>query len=107
MKQLLIVIAAATVAGGALAQTKWDLPSGYGANTFQVQNLVQFSEGVDKATAGKLEHRYSKPTKSNVQCNLVKPLWASLFCLVLLTKPPFLGWTPFHFWPPATLMQNG
>lgn len=55
MKQLLIVIAAATGACGVLAQTKWDLPSGYGANTFQVQNLVQFSEGVDKATAGKLK----------------------------------------------------
>ena len=39
----------------AAAQTKWDLPSGYGANTFQVQNLQQFAEGVDKATAGKLK----------------------------------------------------
>ncbi len=37
------------------AQTKWDLPSGYGPNTFQVQNLQQFAADVDKATAGKLK----------------------------------------------------
>jgi TRAP-type transport system periplasmic protein len=55
MKKLLISIAALTAMGGAFAQTKWDLPSGYGANTFQVQNLVQFAEGVDKSTAGKLK----------------------------------------------------
>lgn len=37
------------------AQTKWDLPSGYGANTFQAQTLVSFAEGVDKSTGGKLK----------------------------------------------------
>jgi TRAP-type C4-dicarboxylate transport system substrate-binding protein len=42
-------------AASAQAQVKWDLPSGYGTNTFQVQNLQQFAEGVDKATAGKLK----------------------------------------------------
>jgi TRAP-type transport system periplasmic protein len=55
MKKLLISLAAIAVTSGAFAQAKWDLPSGYGANTFQVQNLVQFSEGVDKATSGKLK----------------------------------------------------
>jgi TRAP-type transport system periplasmic protein len=58
MKKLLIslaAVAALAAHGGAIAQAKWDLPSGYGANTFQVQNLVQFSEGVDKATSGKLK----------------------------------------------------
>ncbi len=55
MKKLLISLAAVAATGGAFAQAKWDLPSGYGANTFQVQNLVQFSEGVDKATSGKLK----------------------------------------------------
>jgi TRAP-type transport system periplasmic protein len=39
----------------AYAQTKWDLPSGYGVNTFQVQNLAWFADEVDKATAGKLK----------------------------------------------------
>jgi TRAP-type transport system periplasmic protein len=54
-------LAAATCLGLALAslpawaQTKWDLPSGYGVNTFQVQNLQWFADEVDKATAGKLK----------------------------------------------------
>ncbi len=59
MKKLLISLAAAACVAApfssALAQAKWDLPSGYGANTFQVQNLVLFADGVDKATAGKLK----------------------------------------------------
>jgi TRAP-type C4-dicarboxylate transport system substrate-binding protein len=55
MKKLLVSLAALTTLGAAFAQTNWDLPSGYGANTFQVQNLQQFAEGVDKATAGKLK----------------------------------------------------
>ena len=37
------------------AQTKWDLPSGYAANTFQVQNLQWFADEVAKASAGKLK----------------------------------------------------
>jgi TRAP-type transport system periplasmic protein len=45
----------ALVSTAALAQNKWDLPSGYGANTFHVQNLNAFAEGVDKATGGKLK----------------------------------------------------
>ena len=55
MKKLLISLAAMTAMGVSFAQTKWDLPSGYGANTFQVQNLTQFAADVDKATAGKLK----------------------------------------------------
>ena len=55
MKNLIIGLATLTTFGVAFAQTKWDLPSGYGANTFQVQNLTQFADGVDKATAGKLK----------------------------------------------------
>jgi len=54
-----ILICATVVALGAAlpaaAQTKWDLPSGYGANTFQVQNLQQFADGVEKASGGKLK----------------------------------------------------
>ena len=55
MKRLLVSLAAVTALGAAFAQTKWDLPSGYGVNTLQVQNLLQFADGVDKATAGKLK----------------------------------------------------
>ena len=55
------LFAACAIAGAALAsfaaqaQTKWDLPSGYGVNTFQVQNLQWFADELDKATAGKLK----------------------------------------------------
>ena len=55
MKKLLVSLAAAMTLGVSFAQTKWDLPSGYGANTFQVQNLTQFAADVDKATEGKLK----------------------------------------------------
>jgi TRAP-type C4-dicarboxylate transport system substrate-binding protein len=41
--------------GSAQAQTKWDLPSGYGGNTFHVQNLEWFAQEVERATAGKLK----------------------------------------------------
>ena len=53
--KLLFCVSLLACAASAHAQVKWDLPSGYGTNTFQVQNLQQFAEGVDKATAGKLK----------------------------------------------------
>jgi TRAP-type C4-dicarboxylate transport system substrate-binding protein len=55
MKFLALAITAAACMGSAQAQTKWDLPSGYGGNTFHVQNLQAFADEVDKATAGKLK----------------------------------------------------
>ncbi len=55
MKKFMFCLSAIALAGAASAQVKWDLPSGYGANTFQVQNLQQFADGVDKATGGKLK----------------------------------------------------
>ncbi len=55
MKKTVFFLSALAIASAVSAQTKWDLPSGYGPNTFQVQNLVQFTEDVDKATAGKLK----------------------------------------------------
>jgi hypothetical protein len=39
MKRSLIGLAALAATALAQAQAKWDLPSGYGTNTFQVQNL--------------------------------------------------------------------
>ena len=41
--------------GVSQAQTKWDLASGYPANNFHTENLVQFAADVEKATAGKLK----------------------------------------------------
>lgn len=57
MKTCWIATAAALAATTitAQAQTKWDLPSGYAANTFQVQNLQWFADEVAKASAGKLK----------------------------------------------------
>ena len=48
-------LAALALATGASAQTKWDLASGYGANTFQTKNLEQFAADVKAATGGKLQ----------------------------------------------------
>jgi TRAP-type transport system periplasmic protein len=45
----------ALVAAGAVAQTKWDLPSGYAATNFHTINLTEFAADVDKATGGKLK----------------------------------------------------
>ena len=55
MKKLVFACVVTAVAGLAQAQTKWDLPSGYGASTFQVQNLQYFADEVGKATGGKLK----------------------------------------------------
>src|SRR5690606_21079598 len=55
MMKTTIGLCALALVGAAHAQARWDLPSGYGANTFQVQNLQQFANDVDKATGGKLK----------------------------------------------------
>lgn len=39
----------------AQSQTKWDLPTGYSANSFQTQNVQQFANEVDQLTGGKLK----------------------------------------------------
>ena len=39
----------------ALAQAKWDLPTGYPATNFHTENIQQFADEVDKASAGKLK----------------------------------------------------
>jgi TRAP-type transport system periplasmic protein len=47
--------AGALAAASAMAQTKWDLPSGYAATNFHTVNLTEFAADVDKATGGKLK----------------------------------------------------
>lgn len=54
MKSILFSLSAIACATAVSAQTKWDLPSGYGANTFQTKNLEQFAADVKAATGGKL-----------------------------------------------------
>ena len=55
MKKILFCLSAVTLATAASAQTKWDLPTGYSANSFQTQNVQQFAEEVDKLTNGQLK----------------------------------------------------
>jgi TRAP-type C4-dicarboxylate transport system substrate-binding protein len=54
MKAIVFGLSAIALAASASAQTQWDLPSGYGANTFQTKNLEQFAADVKAATGGKL-----------------------------------------------------
>lgn len=55
MKKLLVSLAAIATFGASWAQTKWDLPTGYGANSFQTQNVQQFANEVEQLTGGKLK----------------------------------------------------
>lgn len=56
MKRIAIALAALAVcAANAQAQVKWDLPTGYSANTFQTVNVQQFAKEVDELTGGKLK----------------------------------------------------
>lgn len=51
-----LALAAALAAGApaAIAQAKWDFPTGYSANSFQTENVVQFVKDVEKAAPGKI-----------------------------------------------------
>ncbi|MBI5276242.1 MAG: TRAP transporter substrate-binding protein [Burkholderiales bacterium] len=71
MKRTIIGLAALAATALAQAQAKWDLPSGYGANTFQVQNLQQFAADVDKASGGKLKINVH-PNASLFKANEIK-----------------------------------
>jgi TRAP-type C4-dicarboxylate transport system substrate-binding protein len=55
MQRIVTGIAAALVAAGASAQTKWDLPTAYPATNFHTENIQQFANEVEKASGGKLK----------------------------------------------------
>ncbi len=55
MKKFIYAISSVAFVGLTQAQTTWDLPTGYNANTFQTQNVVQFAKDVEQATGGKLK----------------------------------------------------
>ncbi|RJP68838.1 MAG: C4-dicarboxylate ABC transporter substrate-binding protein [Comamonadaceae bacterium] len=55
MKKMMFCLSAIAFASLASAQTKWDLPTGYSANSFQTQNVQQFANEVDQLTGGKLK----------------------------------------------------
>jgi TRAP-type C4-dicarboxylate transport system substrate-binding protein len=53
--QILTAVIGLSVALGAAAQTKWDMPTAYPASNFHTENITQFVADVDKATGGKLK----------------------------------------------------
>ena len=50
-----LLVAAFAVAGNAMAQAKWDLPTAYPAANFHTENIQTFANDVDRATGGKLK----------------------------------------------------
>ncbi|MEI6384923.1 MAG: TRAP transporter substrate-binding protein [Betaproteobacteria bacterium] len=54
-KSLFTLVATCALTSTTWAQTKWDLPAAYAATNFHSENLIQFANDVDKATAGKLK----------------------------------------------------
>jgi len=55
MKSLVAGIALALGVSSLAAQTQWNLPAAYPATNFHTENLVQFAQDVEKASAGKLK----------------------------------------------------
>lgn len=58
MKKTLPLLAGSFVlafSAGAMAQTKWDLPSAYPASNFHVENLNNFAKDVESLSGGKLK----------------------------------------------------
>ncbi len=55
MKTVLIASLALLSATASMAQTTWDLPTGYPVASFQTENLQQFANDVAAATGGKLK----------------------------------------------------
>lgn len=58
LKALAAACAVATAllgATGAVAQQKWDMPTGYPGNNFHTENIALFVADIDKATGGKLK----------------------------------------------------
>ena len=54
-RPILLALALAGTAGGAAAQTAWDLPTAYPANNFHTENIVQFVAEAEAASGGKLK----------------------------------------------------
>jgi TRAP-type C4-dicarboxylate transport system substrate-binding protein len=55
LKSLLAGLGLAVACGGAAAQTKWDMPTGYPAANFHTENIQQFAADIDRASGGKLK----------------------------------------------------
>jgi len=54
MNKFALLAVGMSIGIAAHAQIRWDMPSGYSANTFHVQNLQQFADEVNQLTNGRL-----------------------------------------------------
>lgn len=55
IRKFVIAATMAAVSQVAVANGKWDFPTGYPASSFHTENIQQFASEVDKATGGKLK----------------------------------------------------
>src|SRR5438552_15859307 len=78
-------------------QTKWDLPTAYPPSNFHTENIMQFVDDVDKATAGKLKiqvHANASLFKANEIKRAVQGNQAQAGEILLVNfenEDPFLG----------------
>lgn len=70
--QLSLAALTFAAAASSQAQTAWNLASGYGTNTFQVQNLQWFADEVAKISKGKLKITL-QPGATPFKANEIKP----------------------------------
>ena len=103
MKKFALCMTAALSVCAAQAQVKWDLPTGYGANSFQTQNVQQFADEVDKLTGGKLKitlHPGGSLYKANEIKRAVQTGQAPIgerFMSAHANEAPLLGWDNLPF----------
>jgi TRAP-type C4-dicarboxylate transport system substrate-binding protein len=55
LNRVVFTVAALSLAAGAQAQTKWDMPTPYSDGTFHTVNVRQFAEDVKKASGGQVD----------------------------------------------------
>ena len=113
MKRLAILAVALglAVALPVAAQTKWDLPTAYPATNYHTENIVQFANDVDKASAGKLKIQVH-PNASLFKAPEIKravqggQAQAGESCSSSRTKIRSTGWTASRSSPPRTPIRS-
>ena len=95
--------AAVALSHGQAHAEKWDMPMAYAATNFHSEHGV-LAEKVKKYTNGALEITTHpvvtlKVVKSSVQCKQVKPLLASVLCLLMLMRRLCWDGIIFRFLP--------
>jgi TRAP-type transport system periplasmic protein len=70
-KALAVFLSLVASTHAVVAQTKWDMPTGYAVGSFQTENVQVFANDVDKATGGKLKIQLH-PNGSLYKANEIK-----------------------------------